>query len=42
MDGAVVEAHGDDATAGAFLIHDQVEREVFDIELGRMAQRLTV
>ena len=38
---AVVEAERDDAAAGAVL-HDQVEGEIFDEELGRVAERLAV
>ena len=32
----------DDAAACALIVHDQVEREIFDEELRRMAQRLAV
>ena len=42
MDGAVVEIERDDAAAAAVLVHDQVDGEIFDEELGRMAQRLAV
>ena len=41
VDGAVFHVHGDDTTAGAIL-HDQVEREILDEELGRIAQRLAI
>ena len=39
---AVLQAQGDDAAAGAVLVHDQVDGEVLDEELGRVAQRLAV
>ncbi len=39
---AVVEVEGDHAAAAAFLVHDQVDGEVFDEKLGRVAQRLAV
>ena len=42
MDRAVVEVERDDAAAAAFVVHDQVDGEVFDEELGGMAQRLAV
>ncbi len=42
VQGAVVEFPGGDASAGAVLIHDQVEHEILDEELGRMAQGLAV
>ena len=42
MERAVVEAQRDDAAAGAVLVHDQVDGEVLDEELGRVAQRLAV
>ena len=42
MDRAVVEIDGNDAAATAFVIHDQVDGEVFDEKLGRVAQRLPV
>ena len=42
MDRAVVEIDGDDAAAAAVVVHDQVDGEIFDEELGRMAQRLAV
>ena len=41
VDGAVVERDRDHAAAAAFF-HDQVEREVLDVELGRVPQRLAV
>ena len=41
VDGAVFHVHGDDATAGAIL-HDEVEREILDEELGGIAQRLAI
>jgi hypothetical protein len=37
MDGAILEAPGDDAAAGT-LLHDQVEREMLDEELGAPLQ----
>ena len=42
MDGAVVEIDRDHAAAAAVVVHDQVDGEIFDEELGRMAQRLAV
>ena len=39
---AVFEIERDDAAAGAVLVHDQIEREILDEELRRLAQRLTV
>ena len=42
MQRAVVELQRDHAAAGAFLIHDQVDGEELDEELGRMPQRLAV
>ena len=39
---AIVELPGGDAEAAAFLVHDQVEGEVFDEELDRLGQRLAV
>ena len=42
MDRAVLEIEGDDAAAAAVLVHHQVDGEIFDEELGRMAQRLAV
>ncbi len=42
MQRSVFEIERDDATAGAILVHDQIKREIFDEEFGRMAQRLTV
>ena len=42
MDGAVVEIDRDDAAAAAVVVHDQVDGEIFDEELRRMAQRLAV
>jgi len=39
---AVLKAQGNDATAGAVLIHDQVDGEVLDEELGRVPQRLAI
>ncbi len=42
MDRAVVEVPGHDAGATAIIGHDQVKREVFDEELGVVAQRLPV
>ena len=41
VDRAVFHVHGDDATARTVL-HDQVEREILDEELGRIAQRLAI
>ena len=40
MQRAVVELERDDAAAAAFVVHDQVDGEILDEELGRMAQRL--
>jgi len=42
MDRSVFEAHGDDTAAGAVLIHHQIEREIFNEEFRRIAQRLAV
>ena len=42
MDRAVVELERDHAAAAAFVVHDQVDGEILDEELGRMAQRLAV
>ncbi len=42
VDGAVREIPGDDAAAGAFLVHDQIEREVLDEELGLVLEALLV
>ena len=42
MDRAVVEIERDHAAAAAFIVHDQVDGEIFDEELGRMPQRLPV
>src|SRR5499433_444184 len=42
VDRAVVELERDDATAPALVVHDQVDGEIFDEELRRMAQRLAV
>ena len=42
MQRAVLQAQRDDAAAGAVLIHDQVDGEILDEELGRVAQRLAV
>ena len=42
MDGAVVHVERDHAAAAAFIVHDQIDREIFDIEFGRMTQRLPV
>ncbi len=42
MDGAVVERQRQDTAADAVLVHQQVEREILDEELGLAAQRLAV
>ena len=42
MDGAVVHIERHHAAATALVVHDQVEREILDIELGRMPQGLAV
>ena len=42
MDGAVIEVPGDDAAADAVVIHQEVEHEILDEELGGVAQRLLV
>src|SRR5208282_4389004 len=42
MDAAVLQAPGGDAAAHAFIIHDQVEREVFDEELHVVLQALLI
>ena len=42
MQAAVVELEGDDAAAGAILVHQQVDGEILDEELGRVLQRLAV
>ena len=39
---AVVELEGDDAAAGAVLVHHQVDGEILDEELGRVPERLAV
>ena len=41
VNAAVFEAQGHDAAAHA-LVHDEIEREILDEELGRMAQRLAI
>ena len=42
MQRAVVELERDDAAAGAVLVHQQVDGEILDEELGRVLQRLAV
>src|SRR3546814_3971375 len=45
VDAAVFEAHGDDAAADLAvraIFHDQVEREIFDEEVGVIFQRLLI
>ena len=42
MDRAVVEIDGDDAAAAAVLVHHQIDGEIFDEELGLVAQRLAI
>ena len=42
VDGAVLQAPGGHTPAGAFLVHDQVEREILDEELHLMLQRLLI
>ena len=42
VDRAVFQAHGDNAAAGAVLIHHQIDGKIFDEELSRMPQRLAV
>ena len=42
MDRAIVEVERHDAAATAVIVHDQVDGEIFDEKLGRMAQRLPV
>ena len=42
MDRPVVEIERDHAAAAAFFVHDQIDGEVFDEKLGRVAQRLAV
>ncbi len=42
MDRAVIEIDRDDAAATAFVVHDQIDGEIFDIELGGVSQRLAV
>jgi len=42
MECAVFKRHGDDAAAGAFRIHHQIEREILDEELSGVAERLAV
>src|SRR6202000_3331596 len=39
---AVIELQSDYAAANALIVHDQVDREKFDVELRRVAQRLAV
>jgi hypothetical protein len=41
VDRAVFHAHGDHATAGAF-VHDEVDGEILDEEFRRVAQRLAI
>src|SRR4029434_316608 len=41
MDRAVLHVESDYAAAAAFIVHDQVDREILDVEVGRMAQRLS-
>src|SRR4029079_18384740 len=42
VNSAVVEIKSHHAAAAAFIVHDQIDGEIFDVELGRMSQRLTV
>ena len=42
VDGAVLQAPGDHAAAGAVLVHDQVEGEIFDEELDVVLQALLI
>ena len=42
MDRTVGHVDGDDAAAGALVVHDQVDGEILDVELCRLAQRLAV
>ena len=42
VDGAVFQVPGHHAAAGAVLVHDQVEREIFDEELDVVLQALLV
>ena len=42
MDRAIVEGDRDHAAAAAFVVHDQVDGEIFDVELGRVPQRLAI
>ena len=42
VDGAIVQVPGHHAAAGPLFVHQQVEREVLDEELGVVAQRLLV
>ncbi len=42
MQRAVVELERDHAAAGALVVHDQVDGEIFDVEFGRVPQRLAV
>ncbi len=42
MQRAVLHRQRDDAAAAALLVHDEVDGEILDEELGRMAQRLAV
>ena len=39
---AVVHVQRDDAAAAALIVHDQVDGEILDVELGRVPQRLAV
>ena len=41
MDRTIVEAQGDDAAAGA-IVHDQVDRKIFDKEVGVILQALLI
>ena len=42
MDGAVIHIERDHAAAAAFVVHDQVDGEIFDVELGGVLERLAV
>ncbi len=42
MQRAIVELECDHAAANALVVHDQIDREKLDVELGRMTQRLAV
>ena len=42
VDRSVVHIERNDTAATAFVVHDQVDCEIFDVEFGRVAQRLPI